>query len=332
MRHPRSIPLALALVAGCYEAPAPKIIEPPPPPPVEAKIPQIEFSADKASVLAGGQVTLTYRVTDAKTVKVDVAGGVNVIPTSSTLDGSAFSPPISVNTTFVLTATNDDKVATRNVSVTITTVVEMPKLHAVIDTFAGMPASIEAGRMAALTWQTTNATEGKIKAGDMVVLTIASSDLARGSFAVSPVETTVYEVLIKGTDGQEVTLTRAISVTQPGATELSARQIFDRNVAPMFTAKCNNGFCHNVQNQASALVLTLGRAHASLVGVKSKHTACASFDRVVPGSPTTSFLIFKLQGNGSCFAGVRMPKGTGALSAADLQMVRDWISEGAKDN
>lgn len=104
------------------------------------------------------------------------------------------------------------------------------------------------------------------------------------------------------------------------------------DLGPIFTAKCNNGFCHNTQNQASALNLELGKAYASLVGVKSKHTACASFDRVAPGSPTTSFLIFKLQGNGSCFAGVRMPKGSSALPAAEIQLVRDWISEGAKDN
>jgi len=104
------------------------------------------------------------------------------------------------------------------------------------------------------------------------------------------------------------------------------------DLGPLFAAKCNNGFCHNQTTQASSLILELGEAHGSLVGVPSKHNACASFDRVVPGSPTTSFLIFKLQGNGACFAGVRMPKGASALSAADLQRVRDWVSEGAKDN
>jgi hypothetical protein len=104
------------------------------------------------------------------------------------------------------------------------------------------------------------------------------------------------------------------------------------DLGPMFATRCNTGFCHNTTNQASALDLTPAKAHAQLVGIKSKHTACASFDRVVPGSPQTSFLIFKLQGNGACFAGVRMPKGMPALSAAQLQQVRDWISEGANNN
>ena len=104
------------------------------------------------------------------------------------------------------------------------------------------------------------------------------------------------------------------------------------DLGPMFATRCNTGFCHNTMNQASALDLTPAKAHAQLVGVPSKHTACMAFDRVVPGSPQTSFLIFKLQGNGACFAGVRMPKGMPALSAAQLQQVRDWITEGAKNN
>lgn len=105
-----------------------------------------------------------------------------------------------------------------------------------------------------------------------------------------------------------------------------------RDLGPIFTAKCNSALCHSTATQASGLDLTLGKAHKSLVGVKSRHTACNTFDRVAPGSPTTSFLVFKLQGNGACFAGVRMPKGMGALPAAQIQLVRDWISEGAKNN
>lgn len=104
------------------------------------------------------------------------------------------------------------------------------------------------------------------------------------------------------------------------------------DLGPIFQARCNGNGCHNATTQASGLVLTPDRAHGSLVGVKSKFTACNTFDRVAPGSPTTSFLVFKLQGNGACFAGVRMPKGSSALPAAQIQLVRDWISEGAKNN
>jgi hypothetical protein len=45
-----------------------------------------------------------------------------------------------------------------------------------------------------------------------------------------------------------------------------------------------------------------------------------------------SYLRFKLQGSGPCFIGTRMPKAASALSAAQLQMVRDWIYNGAPNN
>lgn len=155
-----------------------------------------------------------------------------------------------------------------------------------------------------------------------------------GSFAWTPVGVpapTSYKVRITITDpGGGVASDESDDelTISPPATGVSLAA----DLGPLFDARCNQGFCHNSTNQASSLVLELGKAHASLVGVPSKHTACAAFDRVVPGSPTTSFLIFKLQGNGACFAGVRMPKAAPALPAADLQRVRDWISEGARNN
>lgn len=155
-----------------------------------------------------------------------------------------------------------------------------------------------------------------------------------GSFTWTPVGVpapTQYKVRVSITDpdgGVAVDDSDAELTISPPATGVSLAA----DLGPMFATRCNTGFCHNTLNQASALDLTPAKAHAQLVGVPSKHTACMSFDRVVPGSPQTSFLIFKLQGNGACFAGVRMPKGMPALSAAQLQQVRDWITEGAKNN
>jgi hypothetical protein len=155
-----------------------------------------------------------------------------------------------------------------------------------------------------------------------------------GSFAWRPVGVpapTQYRVRVTITDlagGVATDESDGELTVSPPATGVSLAA----DLGPMFATRCNTGFCHNTTNQASALDLTPAKAHAQLVGIKSKHTACASFDRVVPGSPQTSFLIFKLQGNGACFAGVRMPKGMPALSAAQLQQVRDWISEGANNN
>ena len=105
------------------------------------------------------------------------------------------------------------------------------------------------------------------------------------------------------------------------------------DLGPMFATRCNSGFCHNTMNQASALDLTPAKAHAQLVGVPSERTPRAWRSIAwCRARPRPASCIFKLQGNGACFAGVRMPKGMRALSAAQLQQVRDWITEGAKNN
>jgi hypothetical protein len=47
---------------------------------------------------------------------------------------------------------------------------------------------------------------------------------------------------------------------------------------------------------------------------------------VVPGKPCSSALVQKLQGT---FSGARMPKGGGYWTATQIQLVVDWIVEGA---
>ena len=60
-------------------------------------------------------------------------------------------------------------------------------------------------------------------------------------------------------------------------------------------------------------------------------TECSATKRVAPGAASASYLVWKLQGSGSCFFGSQMPK-TGSLSAADLDAVIGWVAEGAPNN
>jgi hypothetical protein len=62
-----------------------------------------------------------------------------------------------------------------------------------------------------------------------------------------------------------------------------------------------------------------------------KSIQCTELDLVKPGAPDQSYLVFKLQGSGSCFQGSRMPK-SAPLSTAEIQLVRDWIANGAPNN
>jgi hypothetical protein len=105
-----------------------------------------------------------------------------------------------------------------------------------------------------------------------------------------------------------------------------------RDVQPIFTMRCNTRFCHGADSQVAQLNLGPGAPHASLVGVRSATQACGAQIRVRPGMPDQSYLLWKLAGTGPCFTGVRMPKNAAPLVAAEVNIIRAWISEGAKHN
>lgn len=55
-----------------------------------------------------------------------------------------------------------------------------------------------------------------------------------------------------------------------------------------------------------------------------------SLNRVTPGDPDNSYLIHKLEGTQA--SGGRMPQGGPFLSQASIDMVRQWITDGALNN
>lgn len=156
------------------------------------------------------------------------------------------------------------------------------------------------------------------------------SGIAGGSFAWTPIGVpapTRYRIRVTASDGASDESDADFTVSPPpGVVSFAA------TLQPIFTASCTAATCHDTQTQAASLNLTAGRAYASLVGVSSQHAACVTFQRVLPAEPDQSFLVFKLDGTGACFAGVPMPKNAARLPAAQIQLVREWIAGGAKHN
>jgi hypothetical protein len=107
---------------------------------------------------------------------------------------------------------------------------------------------------------------------------------------------------------------------------------FANQLQPIFNASCTDAQCHDANMPQQGLSLTAGVAYGALVNVSSTQNTCASYKLVQPGHPEQSYLVFKLAGSGACFSGSRMPKGAPALSAAQLQLFRDWIANGAPNN
>ena len=94
----------------------------------------------------------------------------------------------------------------------------------------------------------------------------------------------------------------------------------------IFTPSCAISGCHDAASRAAGVdTSSTDATYNALVGVPS---SCAGAVFVVPDDPDASYLLDKL-GAGGTLCGSIMPLALPALSGAQLQLVRDWISQGA---
>ncbi|MBC7977392.1 MAG: hypothetical protein H7138_20640 [Myxococcales bacterium] len=107
---------------------------------------------------------------------------------------------------------------------------------------------------------------------------------------------------------------------------------FATQIQPILTANCTNDACHDAVTPQRGLNLTAGAAYAELLNSRSTQTACRTFRLVQPSDPDLSYILFKLAGTGPCFVGGRMPQRLPPLPAAQIQLIRDWIANGAPNN
>jgi hypothetical protein len=113
------------------------------------------------------------------------------------------------------------------------------------------------------------------------------------------------------------------------ATSATAEVSFSNDVIPLLGAHCVA--CHMTGQEAGEIALHPKAAYDALVGVASRETA---LKRVEPGDPAKSYLYLKLTdahlaAGGS---GEPMPMGSYPLPAEQIELVKQWIVEGAKRN
>jgi hypothetical protein len=131
----------------------------------------------------------------------------------------------------------------------------------------------------------------------------------------------VIAVCLTGCTNESPSL-RVISVTPPANMTIS----FSADVQPIFTRSCAKGGCHAGTATAQGLNLEAGKSYVNLVRVPSTEV---SLNRVEPGRIDLSYLINKLEGTG---IGDQMPQGGPFLPDAEVQVIKDWIAQGALDN
>jgi hypothetical protein len=111
---------------------------------------------------------------------------------------------------------------------------------------------------------------------------------------------------------------------------------FAADVAPLLNGGCAFSGCHGTQSpnpSGKPMVLTTAQAYDQIVNVSSAQLP--SQDRIEPGSPSTSYLIRKLEGTHlqpPAGSGSRMPLGANPLSADQIAMLRAWVTQGAQRN
>jgi hypothetical protein len=106
---------------------------------------------------------------------------------------------------------------------------------------------------------------------------------------------------------------------------------FARIQKRIFEKSCAFSGCHGVDGPRAALVLVGPEAYDNLVD-RLASTAAAQFagkKLVVPGAPTTSFLMDKLIGRLGPGEGEPMPQGRAPLGATQIEAIRKWILAGA---
>jgi hypothetical protein len=105
---------------------------------------------------------------------------------------------------------------------------------------------------------------------------------------------------------------------------------FKADVAPILDQACTSAGCHTGARPKEALGLAPNEAYAELVNVAASQ--CGGERKlVVPGSPSTSYLMQKLLDIDVC-TGSQMPKAGRSLPKAGLDAICGWICSGAPNN
>jgi len=103
---------------------------------------------------------------------------------------------------------------------------------------------------------------------------------------------------------------------------------FSEIQAEVFTPTCAVSGCHTGGAAPQGLRLDEANSYALLVDVASAEAP--SILRVAPGDPDNSYLIQKLEGTAS--VGGQMPLGGTPLPQASIDVIRQWIVDGAIDD
>jgi hypothetical protein len=155
---------------------------------------------------------------------------------------------------------------------------------------------------------------------------ISSTELSPGAHTYTASGTYTVTFTVTDADGlaDPTPDTRTITVEGGGA-----GATFSEVQSQIFTASCAFSGCHGGSSPAQGLNLSAGSAYSNIVNVPSNERP--TLDRIEPNDPAASYLYLKVIGDPS-IVGSQMPLGGQPLSAALVDLLRDWIERGAPND
>jgi hypothetical protein len=106
---------------------------------------------------------------------------------------------------------------------------------------------------------------------------------------------------------------------------------FDRDIQPIFTARCATASCHNFATQQMGLNLEAGAAYDAIVDEDSPTSHDLRYIR--PFQPDSSWLVRMIQADPARrFFNERMPLGRTPLTDNQIATIINWVNAGALRN
>jgi hypothetical protein len=114
----------------------------------------------------------------------------------------------------------------------------------------------------------------------------------------------------------------------PNPTPTTFDPVFSEIQANVFTPTCAVSGCHTGASAPQGLRLDEANSYGLLVGQPSSQVPGTL--RVAPGDPDNSYLVQKLEGTAS--VGAQMPLNGTPLPQSTIDIIRQWITDGALDD
>ena len=112
---------------------------------------------------------------------------------------------------------------------------------------------------------------------------------------------------------------------------LVANPSFERDIQPIFTARCATASCHNLATQQMGLNLAPGHAYDAIVDEDSPTSHELAYIR--PFQSDSSWLVRIIQGDPARrFFVERMPLGRAPLTDNQIATIINWVNAGAPRN